>query len=85
MAKQTAFVKSRNSGQTAYIQKFIQKLTVSEFADLKGCSRQTVYANKDQLTFVPVPGAKVKKILMDYKALAFKPNKNKVNKRFLRS
>jgi hypothetical protein len=77
---------SNRSGKTAmfnFINKMLsKKLTVSEFAELKNCSRQTIYQNKDKLTWITVPGAKVQKILLDKKALDFKPDIRKVNKKY---
>lgn len=60
------------------------KLTVSELAAFYGCSRQTIYANKDKFTWVSVPGAKAKKILLDHKADGWCPNRNKINNRFIK-
>jgi hypothetical protein len=82
MSKQILWMQSRNSGKTATAKMLLQKLSISEFAELKGCSRQTIYANKDQLTFVTVPGARIKKILIDEKAIFFNPNESKINKRY---
>jgi len=78
MPKQILLMQNRNSGKMA----FIPKYTVSEFAELKNCSRQTIYQNKDNFTWITVPGAKVQKILLDKKALDFKPDIRKLNKKY---
>jgi len=52
--------------------------SISEFAALKGCSRQAVYDNRKLFTWVKVPGSKKEKILYDKKAEKWQPKK--VNK-----
>ena len=52
--------------------------SISEFAALKGCSRQAVYDNWKLFTWIKVPGSKKEKILYDKKAEKWQPKK--VNK-----
>jgi hypothetical protein len=57
--------------------KIVPTFTITEFAELKGCSRQTIYNNLSCFTL-----NERGKIIWDKKAEKWKPKSEKVNKRY---